>query len=337
STLVQMEHTESMTSKGYLPLGDKKTLELYIFNSFSQSLQATGYTLPFAMRCYGCATSLSSGAYPMAEILDNGSIVVQKDDDWFLFDPLTFTAKQILMPNVGDSMILFVGSDNQLHVYTGVASSDNGLYTEWSVFYIVSAKNTPLEVDYDSKVIGQNIYNSFINDPHDPHATFEDSTKNDSFPFMDVYGQVNEYSIGTIGAGVYVADEYSLSKIGFTSSSYTDRPILINDSQVVWIGQDDNLYIADVDYGVLASTGVQDVPGGNLPFRTMSDSTVYFVKFYQTLNRFDCAQDYYDYTFLTYGQVDISFSRVVFISDDAFKAKYGDKVKDSIASWKLDE
>ena len=99
SAFEQLPFGNHFKRQGILPFAGRVSgtdrFELMILRANEKSAVATGYKLPTFDICYVCATSKGKAVHPTMHIY-NDEIVVKKDDDWYLFDPLTFESTLIL-------------------------------------------------------------------------------------------------------------------------------------------------------------------------------------------------------------------------------------------------
>ncbi len=311
--LVQLEGTEAIRDNGVLAFSSLEDARLYVLREGSDAVEITAFTLPQTWTCYGCSTSSGLNLYPMAYMVGE-SIVGQMDGKWYLYNPETslatlwFDPIQAGMEERSDWTAFSV--NDQLYVYSPEERSADNVD---DVLYWISTPNVaeklwqlPSGVDMAMGKYAR-ITHSYA------HPISEYVAVTDTFANGALVGQIDD--------GIYVQRGASLTRLGYaryTLDAYVGllsymphAPLQFGEKSVAWIGTDNALYVAEVNFVKLQTTGVQDVPSYT-PFRTASNATVYVdpenpdgIKKYMTASAY--IRDYNDPT----------FSRVIVIPDSA--------------------
>jgi hypothetical protein len=294
-----LRNTEEFRAMGVLPFAgripDRDRFELLILREDDNSVIATGYYL---------VTSISyrSTPHPYSSQYYDDKIVVKRDSAWYLYDPTTLEATEILskkdIPDRtydGPINQQFEGLDtrhrkygfnnynvvvigNKLYATSKPTVYPGPLYDRTPKYLLVNVDNTkPIQLEPFYGSSGPANPNKESNEKRDEHVQAP--------PYFYPTDKSAAGLVGQIGAGVYVKQSGKLTKIGYTkrapsykSDSYTrtnQSPITFAGDKVVWMGVDGAMYVATINSSALKHTGVQDVPT-NTPFRTETNPTVYF-------------------------------------------------------------
>lgn len=328
---------------------------LFILRAGESSLESTGFFVyldsigtysPVGNTTIFCRSSVCYGSGADVVFFDNNRIVVERDGNWYLYDPLSgaselwFTPPSpdpintencleirdsvcyVLEPYSGTKQPASATSSYYVSVLNGslLFSSGMRLYDpEHFVGHWVAAPGVD-EVVYENPgfVYANNTWVNLDSRTIPQHPDFLNATS--VLPGGAVVGQINE--------GVYVFQNNRLTRLGYSYRSLMEgyglvRPawptsaMAFGDNGVAWIGTNGALYVATLDLSKLPATLIQDIPT-NVPFRFQSQPTVYIKlsnkDWFLTSRRFDTAAEYQSEF------SDPTFSKVVVVSDNPYDA-----------------
>jgi hypothetical protein len=290
--------------------------QLLIVDPETKQATVTDFYLPGEFRCYGCGTSGGQNDRPVVREADN-RMIVKNDAGWYLFDPITMASEQILSPQD-----LPAGNYND---YTLNVLADDKIVAEENTPYVSSrGEDVPsyllINATNASDVVLERVYDNPEEVEFIPNAVNHNlQTPDYLHPTGELAGGI---VVGQIGTGIYAYNNDTLTKIGYSDRSlrgtyqavsFTEKTALpFGNNTVGWIGEDDALYIAELT-GTTPHTGALNIPT-DAPFRTHSDSTVFFEPSSPSmapLRVFETAGEYIERF------DDPNFEKVLWIPDDA--------------------
>ncbi|NQV12449.1 hypothetical protein HQ524_03720 [Candidatus Uhrbacteria bacterium] len=264
-----------LRSRGIVPLVNDS--ELFLYYADMQRIVRTGYFLPVERFCDRCGSRANpvKGTIKMKD----GKILVKSEysntADWLLLNPYYLTTD------------LWIDYDEYLE-QTGLENVHPRIISNQLVTVSASSYGTMSNF----WVPRPNVF-----EPNTAFAVARVSSRQsvpavEKFPYLLQTSKLPGYTIGQIDNGVYLTDGYKLTKIGFAKKEPTllalvdntlmyklmyqslYEPQAITDRSLGWIGEDGALYVA-ILLGNLPNHGILNIPQ-NIPFRSASDSTVYF-------------------------------------------------------------
>lgn len=347
--LAQIKLADNMQKNGFLPLADEN-LQLYLFDLETKTVKQTSLLLPWSRQCAGCSTSISGRPAAIAEVTQEGEIVVLQNEVWMLFNPSTFVLNPVVLPNDDYTYRVYVGADGLLYAFTGETNFPGKIDPKiHRATFQVFTDEDPIEVEeLETSYARQN----YSKAPNDPEVNYDwiKSNKDPQSPKFSFIGQTDytqksDLHIGMIQKGIYVARGETLTKIGYSNESIygylgsisfkTKSPLGVGDNSVVWIGGDSNLYLATLDLENLPNHGAFDIPI-RTPFKSNSDSTVYYNTGTPSGTvRFMSANDYFKFTkeIFRIKKRDTNFEFVLSFPEEIVKKFFGKSDKENVTPW----